>query len=74
MPSNKANGAPRDGAAQPRAQRPFLRIMFQCCNVYQRVYRDPSGSFYQGRCPRCLRTVRFEIAPDGISARDFVVW
>jgi hypothetical protein len=53
--------------------RPFLRVLFECCRVYQRVYRDPSGQFYLGRCPRCLRAVRFKIGPDGTAARAFSV-
>ena len=53
--------------------RPFLRIMFDCCHVYQRIYRDRAGRFYEGRCPRCLRSVRFKVGPNGISARAFSV-
>lgn len=53
--------------------RPYLRIMFDCCQVYQRIYRDRIGRFYEGRCPRCLRTVRFKIAPHGTGARAFSV-
>jgi hypothetical protein len=53
--------------------RPYLRIMFDCCQVYQRIYRDRLGHFYEGRCPRCLRSVRFRIAPHGTGARAFSV-
>lgn len=53
--------------------RPYLQILFDCCKVYQRVYRDAEKPFYQGRCPRCLRTIRFAIRPDGTPARGFVV-
>ncbi|MBI3994191.1 MAG: hypothetical protein HY342_13025 [Candidatus Lambdaproteobacteria bacterium] len=59
--------------AKTYEHRPYLRVVYECCNIYQRIYRDISGRFYLGRCPRCLRTVRFEIAPDGTKARDFVV-
>ena len=54
--------------------RPYLRIMFECCQVYQRIYRDPGGAFYDGRCPRCLRSVRFRVAPTGTTVRDFAVY
>ena len=57
----------------PRAPRPYLRIMFECCGIYQRIYRDRSEAFYLGRCPGCLRYIRFKIAPDGLRTRDFVV-
>ena len=53
--------------------RPYLRIMFDCCQVYQRIYRDRTGRFYEGCCPRCMRSVRFKIAPHGTGARAFSV-
>ena len=59
-----------DKAPTPR---PFLQVLFDCCNVYQRVYRDPGGAFYLGRCPRCLRSIRFVVGKDGTASRTFVV-
>lgn len=53
--------------------RPFLRVYFECCAVYQRLYRDRGGRTYSGRCPRCLRPIRFRIGPGGTPARDFTV-
>ncbi len=53
--------------------RPYLQILFECCQVYQRVYKDRSGQFYLGRCPRCLRQIRFRVARDGTPARRFRV-
>jgi len=54
-------------------RRPYLRIYFACCNVYQRVYRHLSGTHYQVRCPRCLRSTRVAVGPQGIASRDFIV-
>ena len=59
--------------AKPYVNRPFLRVLFECCGVYQRIYRDLSGQAYSGRCPRCLRTIRFKVGPNGTAARDFSV-
>jgi hypothetical protein len=54
------------------AQRPFLRVFFSCCHIYQRVYRDGSGKFYLARCPGCLRRMRIAVSPQGTAARDFI--
>ena len=53
--------------------RPFLSVHFACCNVYQRVYRDSDGRSYRGRCPRCARSVTFQVGEGGTSVRSFVV-
>jgi hypothetical protein len=53
--------------------RPFLSVHFACCGAYQRVYRDPDGKTYQGRCPRCAKPVRFVVGRGGTSARFFTV-
>ncbi|HEX8323673.1 MAG TPA: hypothetical protein VF595_07135 [Tepidisphaeraceae bacterium] len=66
LPSNDSK------AASPSA-RPFLSVLFNCCGVYQRVYKTPAGQEYSGRCPKCLRTVRFVVGPGGTSGRSFVV-
>ncbi len=67
---------PRAAMENPRqfSSRPYLRILFECCQVYQRIYRDRGGAYYQGRCPRCLRAVRFNVASNGTSVRDFAVY
>ena len=54
-------------------ERPFLRVVFECCNIYQRIYRDRSEQYYVGRCPRCLRSITFKIASNGTAVRDFRV-
>jgi hypothetical protein len=53
--------------------KPFLSILFNCCNVYQRIYPNHDFTAYAGRCPKCLRTVRFPIGAGGTSERQFVV-
>lgn len=53
------------------APRPYVSILFECCNVYARVYRRPEDTHYRGRCPKCLRTVQLRVGPDGTPARFF---
>lgn len=58
----------------PAHHRPYLRVLFECCSIYQRIYRDPSGKSYTGRCPRCLKPVRFLVGKNGTACRDFAVF
>jgi hypothetical protein len=51
--------------------RPFLSILFECCNVYQRIYRSADGKSYDGRCPKCGNSVHFPVGAGGTSARFF---
>jgi hypothetical protein len=53
--------------------RPFLSVHFACCGVYQRVYRDPDGQHYRGRCPRCTLPVTFAVGQGGTACRSFIV-
>ena len=64
---------PRSEAQTEPAGRPFLSVLFDCCGVYQRVYRDPSGAHYSGRCPKCGNAVRFDVGAGGTDARFFRV-
>lgn len=65
-PSESPSATPAAPAA-----RPFLSVLFACCNVYQRVYRDSSEAAYMGRCPKCGRSVRFPIGQGGVATRFF---
>jgi hypothetical protein len=53
--------------------RPFLSVLFECCNVYQRVYRNPTDTAYIARCPRCARTATFPVGQGGTTSRTFRV-
>jgi hypothetical protein len=67
------SGVPQPDATSTLKDRPFLSVQFDCCSVYQRVYRDPDGSSYRGRCPRCGKGVTFAVGEGGTSSRFFVV-
>ena len=64
---------PPEAPAARRVARPYLSVRFDCCRVYQRVYRDADDRRYRGRCPRCAREVVFAVGEGGTSARCFVV-
>jgi len=64
---------PKQEPRQQAAARPFLSVRFDCCGVYQRIYRDATGNSYSGRCPRCGNPVRFAVGAGGTDARFFRV-
>lgn len=49
----------------------FLGVLFECCNVYRRIYLNPEQTAYEGRCPKCYKQVRVKIAPGGADSRFF---
>jgi len=56
----------------PARKRPFLGIHFKCCNTYSRIYKNNTGTAYEGRCPKCGAIVRVPIGSEGSSSRFFV--
>ena len=62
------NRAPNAGGSKSR---PFLGVMFECCSVYTRIYRNKKGDAYTGNCPKCARRLVIRIAPGGTSSRFF---
>ena len=54
-------------------KRDFVGVMFECCNIYSRVYIDKDRKAYTARCPRCGRPIHIKISPDGSDSRFFAV-
>ena len=49
----------------------FLGVMFECCNIYQRIYVNKEGNAYEGRCPKCFAEVKALIGVEGSDSRFF---
>ena len=49
----------------------FLGVMFECCNVYQRIYLNKDKNAYEGRCPKCYKLVKARVGPGGTNSRMF---
>lgn len=49
----------------------FLGILFECCNIYRRIYVNKDGTAYEGRCPMCYKMVKVKIGEGGTANRFF---
>lgn len=49
----------------------YLGIMFECCNVYARIYKNKAGTHYAGHCPKCMKSIKIKIGEGGSGDRFF---
>lgn len=66
-----SDATPSGGPRGPERTGRFLGVTFECCSVYARIYPNPAGTAYEGRCPRCMAAVQVGIGPEGGSNRFF---
>lgn len=57
----------------PNQPRPFLGVNFAACRVYGRLYKTRDGTAYEGRCPRCGKSIRVPVGAHGTAQRFFIV-
>ena len=49
--------------------RRYIGVMFNCCNVYTRIYLNAAGTAYVGYCPKCTAKIELKVGPGGSSSR-----
>jgi len=63
---------PASGTPSIRRGRPgWKSVLFECCHVYGRMYRNAESTRYEGACPRCGATVHALIGPGGTNRSIF---
>jgi len=63
-----------DEISNENTPKKFLGLKFTCCGVYSRVYVNRDGTAYEGRCPKCLKSVKLKIGEGGTDNRFFEVF
>ena len=54
-----------------RPRKAWLGVRFDCCDVYNRVYKNAAGTAYIGRCPKCRRRITVRVGRHGTNERFF---
>ncbi len=53
------------------SKRAYIHVYFECCNIYQRIYKRRNREAYIGWCPGCGRRVYVRISSSGTDCRFF---
>ena len=69
MPNSEQESS-SNSQAQAKGRK-YICVQFDCCNVYNRIYKNRQGTAYEGYCPRCGKKVTVRIGPGGVDARFF---
>jgi hypothetical protein len=51
--------------------RPYISVYFECCSVYNRIYKNKQGTAYVGWCPKCTKKVQVKVGSGGVNCRIF---
>lgn len=51
--------------------RPFLGVLFKCCNIYNRIYLNKEKTAFVGWCPKCGKMSKIKVSKNGVSDRFF---
>ena len=62
---------PSEETPESAPKRKYIGVKFNCCGVYLRVYVNRDGTAYEGRCPKCYKSVKFKIGSGGTDHRFF---
>ena len=54
-----------------RKSRPFLGIVFKCCNIYSRIHLNKKRTAFVGWCPKCAKPARVKVSSTGSESRFF---
>jgi hypothetical protein len=71
MRSKQSLKTREEKVASPSSRRKYIGILFECCDVYARVYVNKKKKAYIGWCPKCTHRIEIKIGKGGTDSRFF---